>query len=343
MTNFSFLSQFMVLYANIISIGLALISILLIGYVCGKFRIITKEGASTLNKYVFKICLIPVVVRALIFKKITAISFWPLAISTLVAFSAMITLSLSFLIPTKDKFGTFVSCMMPAAYINFLISGIPIFQSIWDPIETDVVAITSITNDLFTHPVYLLLGALWAIKRENVESMENGSPQDRKFSLTELKLIVLKFIQSPILIGNVVGLIYSATGLPVPTFLDEFLNLTGNVVLPMALFCIGVFLSNNPLMPNNWFEFLGCFFIRLFVSPGWAMLWCWALKVPGKLARQCIVLASQPTAVTAYLLAESAGLGQHLASTMVFWTTIFCIPVIILWMWVFDTTKIFTD
>ena len=54
-------------------------------------------------------------------------------------------------------------------------------------------------------------------------------------------------------------------------------------------------------------------------------------------------MTAQPTAAAAYLLAEASGLGQGIASTMVFWSTIVCIPAIIFWLWLFDATGLFPE
>ena len=332
----------MVDYLNIIYIGLAMISIMILGFVCGKTKVITKEGAAVCNKFAFKVCMLPVIARMLTSKDFGTINWWPLLISTLMAICTILTLCIIYAFPLKDKLGTYVSCLMPAGYINYVVSGIPIFGAIWDPSESSVVSIMTLANDLLTNPTYLILGAIWAIRQTNIERRKNGEAE-KKFSFSDLKVVLLRIIQSPILQGNAFGLIYAATGLPLPTFIADFLKLAGDVVLPMSLFCVGVFLSNNSLIACSWLKFIGCVAVRHFISPLWSILWCYVFKLPGKLSRQCIIMTAQPTAAAAYLLAEASGLGQGIASTMVFWTTIICIPVIIFWLWLFDATGLFPE
>lgn len=332
----------MVNYLSIISVGLAMICIMAIGYTCGKLKIISKEGAAILNKYVFKVCFVPVIARMLASKDFGSINWWPLLISASMAICVILTLCVIFTFPLKDKLGTYVSCLMPAGYINYVISGIPIFCSIWDSTESSVVSIMTLANDLLTNPTYLVLGALWAIKKANIDRKKNGE-EEKSFSFSDVKLVLLRIVQSPILQGNAVGLIYAATGLPLPIFLSDFLKLAGDVVLPMSLFCVGVFLSNNSLVACSWVKFIGCILVRHFIAPAWAVLWCYVFKLPGKLSRQCVIMTAQPTAAAAYLLAEASGLGQGIASTMVFWSTIVCIPAIIFWLWLFDATGLFPE
>ncbi|EAY17521.1 Auxin Efflux Carrier family protein [Trichomonas vaginalis G3] len=332
----------MVNYANVVSIGLAMISIMLIGYMCGKFKIMTKEGAAVLNRYVYRVCFLPVLARMLASKKFKEINFYPLAVATLVAVCVILMLTIIFVLPVKDKLNTYITCLMPVCYINYVISGIPIFQTIWDPNESSVVSIMTLANDLLTNPTYITLSAIWSIGFENQERLQNGEIP-KKFGWPEVKNVLIRIVTSPILLGNAAGLIYSATGLPMPTFVAEFLKLGGDVVLPMSLFCFGVFLSHHTLVACGWIKFISCLAIRHLISPAWAVLWCYVLKLPGKLSRQCVIMTAQPTAAVAYLLAESTGLGQGIASTMVFWTTIICIPAILFWLWLFDITGLFKE
>ena len=319
-----------------------MVSIMMIGFVCGKLKIISKEGAAVVNRYTFKVCMLPVIARMLTSKQFATINWWPLLISTLMAISTNLTLGLIFTFPLRDKLGTYVSCIMPANYINYVVSGIPIFGAIWDPSESSVVSIMTLSNDLLTNPTYLVLGAIWSIRQANVERRKNGEPEKR-FSLNDIKLILFRMAQSPILQGNAFGLLYAATGLPMPTFLSEVLRLAGDVVLPLSLFCVGVFLSYNSLISCHWLKFVGCVLVRHFIAPAWAILYCYLFKLPGKISRQCVVMVAQPTGAAAYLLAEASGMGQGVASTMVFWTAIICIPVIIFWLWLFDVVGLFME
>ena len=332
----------MVDYLNIIYIGLAMVCIMMVGFICGKLKIISKEGAGIVNRYTFKVCFLPVIARMLTSKKFSTINWWPLLISTLMAISTNLTLALCCFLPMKDKLGTYVTSLMPANYINYVVSGIPIFSAIWDASESSVVSIMTLSNDLLTNPTYLVLGALWTIRRANIERKQRGEPE-QKFSFNDVKLVLYKLSQSPILQGNAFGLIYAATGLPMPTFLSEVLKLAGDVVLPMSLFCVGVFLSYNSLISCHWLKFILLVLIRHFVAPAWAILYCYLFHLPGKISRQCVVMVAQPTGAAAYLVAEALGAGQGVASTMVFWTAIICIPAIIFWLWLFDAVGLFVE
>jgi hypothetical protein len=54
------------------------------------------------------------------------------------------------------------------------------------------------------------------------------------------------------------------------------------------------------------------------------------------MARQCIIMATLPAAVSSYLMSVNAGIGTGVASTMVFWTNMLFLPAVIGWFVVLD-------
>lgn len=105
---------------------------------------------------------------------------------------------------------------------------------------------------------------------------------------------------NPILLGNFIGLLYVCTNLPVPIYLQEIFLLLGDLCLPLSLFCVGAFLSQHSLISCYWLKFLAAFILRAFIGPFFAAVYSYALHLKPKLAKQCVIMTTQPTAVACF-------------------------------------------
>lgn len=398
----------------------------------------------------------------------------------------------------EDKFGIFLSTAFPTVYVNYLISGLPIFLSLWDESETAVITMMLITNEIVSLPILLLLSnfrrvyvakkdiknkkekkeikendklsiltiignsnstdqdqvvsslpsnsdsqpideennkntkqpsiddnlddeesseksnstksdtenikqqeklensdiensnlvkeseskqqqeensknssnesetihkKISRISNSNMESAElNNKNDDSTINSNEIindykdeeeefifsgKKIVLEILNTLIhnmfLVGIVAGFVYLAITSKVCTFLYQLMTLLSNCVLPFSLFSVGAYLSSQSLISCNWMVFLFSLVARLIVGPILAGLFCYALKFPGRLARQCIVIATMPTRVTCAAITENEGLGVGVSSTMIMWSCVFMVPAVVLWMWALNYAHLFED
>ena len=124
--------------------------------------------------------------------------------------------------------------------------------------------------------------------------IENWHWEDDRAGIGDTPLTWEKYgsivIKSPILIGIICGIIYSATGIPFPIFLDQIMMHAANMVFALALICVGVFLANHSLVSCGWVQFIFCMVVRILIGPFFALLWCMALKLPPRVARQCVII-----------------------------------------------------
>ena len=330
----------MVNYSNVIQVGVSMIFIIILGFVCTKFKIIPKKESDILNRFVFRIGFFPLTIRSLAGKKIEEMNFYPLAIGTLMSITVYILSALMMIYPFKDRMNSYLSTVFPSNYINYVISGIPIFEALWDPSEESMIPIITLSNDLVTSPIFLFLSALYQMKKNKASGKdENKQPSGAKMIWPILK----KVIKNPILLGNLAGLLYTCTSLPVPLYLQELWNILGDLCLPISLFCVGAFLSEHSLISCHWLKFITALVIRIFIGPAFAAVYSYLLKLPARLARQCVIIASQPTAVACFQLALNAGVGPGAASTMIFWTTILTVPTLIVWTLIMDSLHLFEE
>lgn len=329
-------------YGNVISVGASMLVIIIIGFVLTKFKIIPKERSDSVNSFCFKLGFLPLTLRTLAGKDAHTMNFYPLAIGALMSVSMYIVSLLLLLVPSKDKFGFYLSTVFPASYLNYVISGIPIFSSLWSVEDEVMIPMITLSNDLVTSPIFLFLSGIYEINNANKKLVAAGKPK-RRFTCSLILSICFKCLQNPILLGNLLGLLYATTALPVPAFLEELFRLLGDTCLPLSLFCIGAFLAEHSLMSCSWMQFIICLLMRMFIGPFFGCLFSYFLKLPHKLARQCVIMATQPTAVACYTLADAANVGAGAASTMIFWSTALTVPTLIIWITIMDKLKLFIE
>jgi predicted permease len=237
----------------------------------------------------------------------------------------------------------YLSTLLPSIYVNYLIVGIPIFDAIWDPHDNVMIAVMSLSNDLVTLPAYLILSNIYCIRRANREHIAASDGLEEKFSPRIIGRILIDLITNPIVIGNAAGFSYAATRLPVFPFLADVLKYLGDAVLALSLFSVGGFLSQQSLIACGWPHFLTALGVRHFVMPFFVALLSAAFHISGKLTRQCILMSCCPSATASYLLTDRANVGTGVASTMIFWSTVFCVPCQLLWYFCLDKLGIFVE
>lgn len=179
---------------------------------------------------------------------------------------------------------------------------------------------------------------------EVIDDHKDDDEEEFIFSGKKIALEILNtLIHNMFLVGIVAGFVYLAITSKVCTFLYQLMTLLSNCVLPFSLFSVGAYLSSQSLISCNWMVFLLSLVARLIVGPILTGLFCYALKFPGRLARQCIVIATMPTRVTCAAITENEGLGVGVSSTMIMWSCVFMVPAVVLWMWALNYAHLFED
>lgn len=329
-------------YSNVLQVGIGIVLMIAVGFIVCKFKVIPLTIISTMNKFLFKICFTFLVARALMSKKLSELNFTVLGVCACTSFTTMILLLLLLLIPVKDRFKFYLSTMLPATYVNYVIIGIPIFNSIWGSENNSIAFIIALSNDGVTSPVFLFLSGIYKVYSANRVHREKGEPTE-KFSCYMLLQIIMSIIFSPIIIGYIIGFLWSGVQIPIPKCVSTFTTLLGDAILSLSCLCVGGFLAEHSLLSCHWAKFLIAVIVRHILMPAIDIFWCKIFKLSNIESRQIIVMASLPTAVASYLLSANAGVGEGVASTMIFWTNVFFIPVVILWFMVLDKFNLFPE
>ena len=332
----------MVNYGDVIQIGVCILLLIFSGFLLVKTGLIKKEQTPCINKYVFQVCYIPMLMKALARRAITQMSFWPFLIGTLMNLTMQVIDLFFFALPVEDPFANYLGVTLSCCFVNYLVIGMPIFEQVWPNDDISTLPIFSLSNDLVTTPTYQIYSGIYMIVKRNKIHVANNEPKER-FTLKLLGQILLRVIKSPIIIGNILGFIWSATGLQLPIFLDKLLQFGNNVVTAVSLMMCGAFIAQNSLMACPWWEFTIAIIIRHFVMPAVVILYCWALNIDPSISRKCVILSSLCTASTAFLMSAETKIEPGIASTMVLWTVILMIPAVIMWFSIMDAAGLFPE
>lgn len=326
-------------YSTTIHTGISIVLVIAVGFICCKLKLIPEKNFQVLNLFVARVAFFFLTFRTLCGKDIRDLNWEPFGVSVLMIITVYLLVAFMMLYPVKDRFGTYLSTVFPTVYVNYTVTGIVMFLSIWDESDIGVVTVILISDDLIASPLFLMLASVRNIVIQNQALRAKG--EEPECSAKFLLVILSHIAKNMFLMGILFGLIYSSFPLPTCTFLDELNKLLGDCVLALALFNVGAFLSQQSVMACPWQQFLISVIVRLIVCPLVTIAYCYALKLPGKMSRQCTILSAQPTAVACYSMSLVAGIGKEVATTMTLWTSVLMVPSIIFWLFILDTFHMF--
>jgi malonate transporter and related proteins len=126
---------------------------------------------------------------------------------------------------------------------------------------------------------------------------------------------------NPIVLSLMLGLAWSAAGLPFPKMLGATLGLLGSAAAPTALFVMGATLPQYRIA-GNIAESLAVTVLKLVVHP--ALVWLfatWLFAVEPLHRNVAVILAATPVGVNVYVLAARYNVGIATSTTAIFLTT----------------------
>jgi predicted permease len=237
-------------------------------------------------------------------------------------------------LPLADRLYMYLSTVVSSVYINYVIIGLPIFNSIWGTEYDHVPAVCTITHYVLLVPLFLILAQLWKIRKAKEEDANCEGPD--RLTLKDVGMAFYTALKTPLIAGIVIGMIWAAIGIPYPKFPQLLSRYMGDIVLIFAMTGIGRFMQVNSMLNCNWRQLVSCLFVRFIACPGFSTLYSWLMKFDTILARQCTIMSCLPAANAGFVLGNSVGIGADVASAMVFWTVILIVPVLIFWFFVLD-------
>lgn len=147
-----------------------------------------------------------------------------------------------------------------------------------------------------------------------------------------LKPTLVGIGKNPLIIAIAAGLLVNASGWALPAILLDTGKYLSQMVLPLALLCIGASISLKQL--TRW-ERPGLVALvwKLLLSPLLACAIAVMLGLRGQDLAILFLLAAAPTATVSYVMAEAAGANGQLAAGIVAQTTLWSLASVTLGLW----------
>lgn len=294
---------------------------MVIGYILKKINFLDAHSTGAINKLVFRVFL-----PALLFTDLIKYDFVALWDSSFVGFCAITTvisiivsLFLSLIWKKRTDQGEFIQASYRSAAATL---GIAFMTNIYD--STAMVALMIIGSV----PIYNVVAVL--ILSLTAKSDDKGNAADgRALALKTFKNV----ITNPIILGIIVGLVWSLLKVPTPHIMLKSLTYLGNCASPLALIGLGASFEFSNLKKELG-AIININFNKLFL---FCILFLPVAAYMGfrdeKMVSALIMLGSATTS-SSFIMAKNMGHEGSVSSCAVMTTTLFSSFTLTLWLFI---------
>ncbi len=290
-----------------------------LGYGAGKTKFFSAEATAYLTKFVFYFALSAMLFRFSANLSISEIFDARLAMAYLWGTASVygIATAVAFLRGLNVETAAIEAQCASIGNTGFL--GVPMLALLLGP-EAVAPIILVLTIDLIVFSSLLVI-------------LVTGS-RDGRMSVAVLRTVGLGLVRNPMIVSIVLGLCVSASELPIPLPVNEFLSILGNAATPGALFAIGASLSGKSaerLQIAGWLSFCKLVLHPLFVAVAAYLFF----PVSSYQAAVVVSAASLPVAGNVFILAQHYGVAPQRVSAAILISTTLSIVSVSLWIaWV---------
>lgn len=298
-------------------------AMIVLGMFFKKIGTIDDVFASRMNKFVF---LIPLPV--LLFKDLATLDFETIWDTKFVLFCFFITILsilivtlLSFLLKNKQNQGEFIQASYRS---SAALLGIALIQNVYGKA---------------TMAPLMIIGSVPLYNIMAVVVLSFFSPERKGLSKEVWFKTIKGILTNPILIGIVVGILWSLLHLPMPTMLDKTVTSIGNVATPLGLMAMGATFNYKEAL-GDLKPALCAAFIKLFGFCAMFLPLAIYLGFQGEQLIAILVMLGSATTVSCFVMAKNMGHTGILTSTVVMLTTIFSGFSITMWLYILKTLQL---
>ena len=336
---------------DVIQIGVSCLLIVFVGYFLSWSKLLRASDFQRADRFAGKVCFPVLQFRCLAYRKLSEYSFDPLFNAMLMNATSQIILLIFFLLPFGDPLEEYLSTTISSVFVNYVPIGAIVIEQVWGPGLEHVIGICPLSNFLVLVPFFLIEAQLWEIKKRKKELLaaavdnEESAGDHKELGITykDVLFAFLAAIRAPIVVGTLIGFAWSIFGIPYPPFLEKIGNYMGDIVLVFGLLGVGHVLQTNGLIACHWIKLIFYLAVRFFICPCLSWLYVLAFGLKGKIARMSIIFSALPSSNGAYVIAQTAGVGVKATSSMILFTLILIVPVLILWFFIFDSFGLYVD
>lgn len=212
------------------------LTIILIGFFIKKIGILTEDNGKIIAKLVLNVTL-----PALILQVFSDIEIYPtLAILPIIAFGyGLLVAAFTYFIyrgyPNRYK----GLLMMTSVGFNIGLFAYPLIRGIWGEIGMEYIIMFDLGNSFVVFIISYTIGSLYSPKIK---------PHKEKFNV---KAIVVRVLRSVPLIALFIALIINLSGLILPLFLSDLLDILSRANMALTLLVLGIFIDLQ-FDKSNW-------------------------------------------------------------------------------------------
>lgn len=293
---------------------------MVLGYVLKKLKWMDEEFAGKINSFVFRVPL-PI----LVFKDLATVDFievWDIKFVVFCFLATLASIFLAYVVSTiwKDKSiqGEFVQASYRS---SAAILGIAFIQNIYGNAGMGPLMVVA-SVPLYNVAAVLILTLLGKEQRQ----------MDKAMLVKTLKGI----ITNPIIIGIVLGFVWSLLRIPMPYSMEKTVTNVANIATPLGLMAMGAsfdwkkaFAKMKPALTAVSIKLVG--FVLIFLPIAIRMGFR-----EEKLVALLVMLGSATT-ISCYVMAKNMGHEGTLTSSVIMLTTLFCAFTLTMWIFMLKT------
>ncbi len=298
-----------------------LFALMILGYWFVRIGLLKEKTLDNINTFVFKVSL-PVMV----FLDLAQTNFFEVWDGKYVAFCFLATLASVIIASLMSKLfdksirGEFAQ----AAYrSSAAILGVGFIESIYG---TSAMAPLMMIG---TVPLYNVMAVL-------ILMLTKPGDEEGKFDAARFKKTVIGVIKNPIILGIIIGVLWSVLKVPMPTMAYKTFKYLSNTATPLGLIVIG-----GSFDFKKAFNLVKPAFLATFMKLiGWGLIYmpiAIALGFRNDKLIAALIMMGSPTTVTAFVMAKNMGHDGTLSASVVMLACAFCIFTLTGWLFVLRT------
>lgn len=293
---------------------------MVLGYVLKKLKWMDEEFAGKINSFVFRVPL-PI----LVFKDLATVDFievWDIKFVVFCFLATLASIFLAYVVSTIWKDKSIQGEFLQASYrSSAAILGIAFIQNIYGNAGMGPLMVVA-SVPLYNMAAVLILTLLGKEQRQ----------MDKEMLVKTLKGI----ITNPIIIGIVLGFVWSLLRIPMPYSMEKTVTNVANIATPLGLMAMGAsfdwkkaFAKMKPALTAVSIKLVG--FVLIFLPIAIRMGFR-----EEKLVALLVMLGSATT-ISCYVMAKNMGHEGTLTSSVIMLTTLFCAFTLTMWIFMLKT------